>query len=212
MKLSRRERHMLIGGAILAALVVFMTWIIVPLSRKWIELGDQLAPRLMRLDAVQSRAEEHGKLLARRARLSRQVGSLLGLQLAEDPEKKPTGTPAESSGDPSMAPDTAQAAKAGVRSLEVDLEEIAKKSGAKIKLFTAMRAQRHAERLRYFKTIGLHVEAEGNAESLMKMLYSLEKGARFIRIDSLKIHQDLKKPGALSVTMDIGAYAPADET
>ncbi len=210
MKLSRRERHMLIGGTVLAGLVILIMWIIVPVRRKWVELGDQLAPKITLLEELRTRAEQHDRLLARRVRLSRKMGSLLGPQPPEDPEKKPAGTPPESSGDPPSAPETAQAAKASVRSLEVELEEIAKKSGAKINVTSAKKRKRQAQGLKHFRMIALHVEVEGSIESLMKMLHSLDKGARFIRIDSLKIHQDMNKPGALSVSMDIGAYAPAD--
>ena len=37
-----------------------------------------------------------------------------------------------------------------------------------------------------------------------------EKGPRLIRVDRLKVHQDLNKPGSLSVTLEIAAYEPAD--
>ena len=246
MKLSRREKRMLVGGAIIVALVILVNWIIAPLSRKWAELGKQVAPRLALLETVRSRAERYASLLARRDHLSRQIGSLLEPAQPEEPQKKdanppaPPAAPSEQPAPPAAPPEQkdadtppapppappeqpapvappaeqpapAQPAKKDVRSLEAELAKIVGKSGAKIKVVSAKQPPRATERLKFFRMTALRIEAEGNADSLVKMLHALEKGDRFIRIDALKIHQDLKKPGALNLTMEILAYAPADE-
>ena len=210
MKLSRRERYMLTGGMVVAGLVILVTWIVVPLGRKWAELGEQLAPKLTRLEALQSRAERHGTLLARRARLTRQIGSLLAPAKPKDSEKKTPEKQPEPSTDPVNPPNAAQTAKPRLRSIEADLEKAAKESGVGIKVMSAMRVPLQTERLKHFKVAALRVEADSNIESLMKLLHKLEKGERFVRVDMLKIRQDLNKPGALSITLEILAYEPAD--
>jgi len=265
MKLSQREKRMLVGGAIIVALVILVNWIIAPLSRKWAELGRQLAPRLALLETVRSRAERHAVLQARQYELSRQIGSLLDSAQSEVPQKKdantppappsvppgppatppvlpatPPGTPATPPALPAtpaappatppappaapVAPPTApvappatpptataQTPKKDLRSFEAELAKTIGQSGAKINLISAKQPPRPPEALKYFKMTALRVEAEGNTDSLVKMLHALEKGNRFIRIDTLKIHQDVKKPGALNLTMEIVAYAPADK-
>jgi Tfp pilus assembly protein PilO len=239
MKLSQREKRMLVGGAIIVALVVLVNWIIAPLSRKWAELGRQLAPRLALLETVRSRAERHAVLQARQYELSRQIGSLLDSAQSETPQNKdantppappatppalpatpaappatPTGpfaTPPAPPATPSEQPATAQTPKKELRSFEAELAKTIGQSGAKINLISAKQPPRTPEPLKYFKMTALRVEAEGNADSLVKMLLALEKGNRFIRIDTLKIHQDVKKPGALNLTMEIVAYVPADK-
>ncbi len=211
MKLSRREKRMLVGGAIVVVAVIIVNWIIAPLGRKWAEMGGQLAPRLMLLEAAQSRAERYGSLLARRDHLSRQVGSLLGSAQPKESQKNDAGKPPGPPTGHSERPETPQTAEDGPRSIEVELEKIAGKSGVKLKLVSAKRTPRQAGGLKHFRMTALRIEADTDINCLMKMVHALEKGNRFIRIDALKIHQDLKKPGALNLTMEIVAYAPADE-
>ncbi|MCK4375609.1 MAG: hypothetical protein KAX19_09780, partial [Candidatus Brocadiae bacterium] len=87
-----------------------------------------------------------------------------------------------------------------------------KKCGAKIKVVAAKKVPRGSTPLNHFKMVGLQVEAEGNVDSIVKMLHALEKGPRFIRVEQLKIHHDAKKPMAMSVTVEIVAYDPVDGT
>ena len=54
--------------------------------------------------------------------------------------------------------------------------------------------------------VALQADVECNTESLVKLLHALEKGERFARVDDLKIHHEMKKPDALSVTLRILAY------
>jgi len=204
MTLSRRERYMLVGGAIVAGLVILVNWVVVPLGRKWADLGTQLTPKLALLEVLQTHSEQRRALLARRARLAGQMGALLGAGSFKDGEEKPADPPTPAGGDD-------RGSQANLPGLEVVLEEAAKKSGVNVRLVYAKKVAQPAVTLKHFRKVALHVEAESNIESLMKMLHCLEKGSRFIRIDGLKIHQDIKKPGKLGVTMEIVAYAPTDK-
>ena len=49
---------------------------------------------------------------------------------------------------------------------------------------------------------------QADVSGLVKVLHGLEKGARFARVDSLKIHRDLNRPGALEATLIVVAYEP----
>ncbi len=66
--------------------------------------------------------------------------------------------------------------------------------------------------LRHYRAVALQVEADTNTEGLFKMLRALEKGERYMRVDSLKLRHDLKKPDALSVTLQVSAYERAGQT
>jgi hypothetical protein len=45
-----------------------------------------------------------------------------------------------------------------------------------------------------------------NVQALVKLLHALEKGPRLLRIEDVKIKQDLAKAGQMSVTMGVLAY------
>jgi len=96
--------------------------------------------------------------------------------------------------------------------LEAEVEKIFKKSGVKMKIVAAKKVPRKSTPLGHFKMVGLQIEAEGNVDSVVKMLYALEKGPRFIRVEQLKVRHDPKKPMAMNVTAEIVAYEPADGT
>ncbi|MCK4284373.1 MAG: hypothetical protein KAX44_08660, partial [Candidatus Brocadiae bacterium] len=99
MELSKREKHMLIAGASAVALIVLMAWVILPLGRAWSRLGDELRPRLRAVAILRDRAERQEALLARRARLVRQVGSLLHAPEPADAGRPQRKGPSEESQD-----------------------------------------------------------------------------------------------------------------
>lgn len=207
MKLSRRERFMFIGGAIVAGLTILYTWVAQPLGRRWTMLGRKLEPALIHLDRLKGSLAVRQELVVRRARLVRRLGSLTGgSQAAAAPRRKTDGKPDKSSAPP---PDAKQADKSKRQSPEAALAGIIKKSGAQVKRISPRRAPRPRVSMKHFTIVALQVETESNAESLVKMLHALETGPRFFRVGRLKIRQDLKKPGKLRVSMDIVAYAPA---
>ena len=220
MKLARREKRTAIIGTAVAALTVLITWVLLPSGREWSALGDQLGPKLRQLRVLQARADGQRALLARRARLIRQVGSLLDPADArvssaqkEDGGSGQTGgegtKPGENTAD-RTASDPDGAIKAGGQRMEAELEKIFKQCGAKMQLVSPKGVPRGGEPLKYFKMISLRIDGEAQVESLVKTLHALEKGPRLIRVDRLEVHQDLNKPGALSVTLEIAAYEPAD--
>ena len=92
--------------------------------------------------------------------------------------------------------------------IEAELEKTIKKCGGRIKLMSAKTAPQ--AQLAYFKPVMLQVDMDAKIDALVKTLHALEKGPRFIRVDSLTINQDAKKPGAMSVSMDLVAYERAE--
>ena len=200
MKLSGRERYMMIGGAIIAGAVIVINWIALPFYRSWAELGEKLAPKLALLEELEERVDKRDALLARRARLSRQMGSLLGGKKVEKGNSGGNPGP-DSKGGGSSAPNP--------RSLEVEVAEMAKKSGAKLQLVYSKKPSRKARKLKYFREVALHVEASGKMESVTKMLHKLEKGDRLIRVDTLELHRKPDGRSPVNVTLEIAAYTTA---
>ncbi|MFO7958391.1 MAG: GspMb/PilO family protein [Candidatus Brocadiia bacterium] len=83
MKLSKREKTTLVLGSSIALAVALTAWVLLPLHRRWTDLGRQLQPGLRALETVQERAERQRTLLAQRQRLIRELGWLV------EPEPEP---------------------------------------------------------------------------------------------------------------------------
>ncbi len=77
MKLSERDRKVLVIGGAVAVLTVLVLHVGLPLARKWSDLGEQLEPRRESVARLRERIDEHEKLLDRRRVLVRRMGSLL---------------------------------------------------------------------------------------------------------------------------------------
>ena len=207
MKLSGRERYMMIGGGIIAGVVVVVNWLALPLYRSWAELGEQLAPKLALLEKLEDRVDRRDALLARRARLSRQMGSLLG-QAENSTAGKNNKKPHHGS-NPGHKPEAKSNSQPEPRSLEVEIAEMAKKSGAKLQLVYSRKTSRRARELKYFREVALHVEASGKAGSIAKMLHRLEKGQRLIRVDSFELHRKPDDRSPVNITLEVVAYTAA---
>ena len=87
MTLTSREKKTLVVGAIIAALVLLIAYVLVPVGRAWVQLGSVLGPKLQYVQRVQERAQEQNALLARREVLVGRLGSVLGPEAAPPEEK-----------------------------------------------------------------------------------------------------------------------------
>lgn len=198
MKLSQRERVMALVGGGVALATVLVTWVLGPTWSRWSEMGDELAPKMERLSVLRERAAGQDALLAERTRLVRELG-VLSPAPPEEPKKEATPPP---------KPDTA----AEQKRFEAELAQLIGRNGGRIKLMTTAKPADAAKGLRHYRAVALQVEADTNTEGLFKMLRALEKGERHMRVDSLKLRHDLKKPDALSVTLQVSAYERAGQT
>jgi len=226
MSLSKRERYMLTGGAVVVALTVLIAWGTLPLARKWGELGRELEPKLAALALLEERTERHEALLARRSRLVRDVGLLV--EPTEEPEEtKQEEEPEHQAGDDAAEPEESEdqtgenakpdgeepprpaeqaEPKPEAPALEALLEKAVKEAGGRVKLISARKSPGRSMALQHFEMVALQVETDLSAQSLTKLLHALEKGPRFVRVDELKLHHDFKKPDALGITLSVVAY------
>lgn len=202
-KLSEREKRVVAIGAVAVCLIVLANWVLLPVSRRWAELGDRLEPKIARLDALRERARRYGALMAARRRLVGAMGTLAAPGDKTSGAKQ--GEPAASAKQEGKSPPAA--AKTG---LEAELEKMAGQAGVAIKgLSAGKRPARSA--LKHFRKVALHLQVQGNIDPLIKLLHALEKGERFVRVDAMTLHHDLQKPGELNVTLDLVAYERADQ-
>ena len=219
-------------AAILAIAVV--AWAILPLWDSWCRMGDELAPKVQALQRARERLERRRTLLARRARLVKQIGWVA--PPIEEPEKrskesgggdaapkprngppnaeaKPNAGPPETEAKPNSGPPNAEAkpnAKPPERAgFEAELEKAAAKSKVQMKSLVGEKA-RPGVRLTCFKPRLFRLEAEAKPEALVALLHALEKGPRLVRVDELVLRQDVEKPGPLKVTLQVAAYERAD--
>ncbi len=206
MKLSQRERVMALVGGGIALATVLATWVLGPVWSHWCEMGDELAPKMERLAVLRERAAGQDALLAERTRLVRELGVLC----PAPPEKprKDGAPPEKKEGAPPPRPDTAPEQKR----FESELAQLIGGNGGRIKLMTTAKPADALKGLRYYRAVALQVEADTNTEGVFKMLKALEKGKRYMRVDSLKLRHDLSKPEAVSVTLQVTAYERAGQT
>ena len=206
MSLTAREKQTVLIGAIVAAVLIVVSVVLAPLARRWAELGSELAPKLVRVEALRQRARRSELLVARRNRFARQLGSVLGSGLAEQ------GHPSGSAGGPKAGgePDApgGGAAQPGAFSFAAHLERVAKSAKVKVKRISVGKRPAGEKGLKHFAPVTLQVNADGDIQALIKLLHGLEKGERLARVDRFSLKQDLKKPGALTLTLDVVGYAP----
>jgi hypothetical protein len=185
----------LVGGTVAGA-TVLLFWVVMPTWNSWASMGEELAPKVRELELLCDRAERADSLIARRARLVRELGVLCQWQKAEaEPD---SGTDAEGGGDEEAEP---------VRTpIETEIEKIAKGAGARIKLISVAGVPRVGARMRYFRIVSYQLDVETNTGGLFKMLHGLENGPRFMRLESLRLRHDLSKPDAVGATLQVVAY------
>jgi hypothetical protein len=223
---------MLIVGGALVGLTVLIAWMVIPLGRKWREMGRQLSPRLETLASLQERAEQRGSLLVRRDRLAKEIGVLVtpppgaveetdaeadnqeGGEKPEeadrdDAEAREQAQEKEQEPEEKEAPEPEKGPQAP--ELEAKLEQTFASAGAEMKLLTVKRVSRFGLRPEHFRMVGFQVETETKIESLVKLLHALEKGPRFMRVDRLRLRHEEGKPGRVSVSMEIVAYEQVAE-
>jgi len=220
MKLSAREKRSLTVGASVALCTAMVAWVIAPLWREWRALGRELAPKAAALRLVEQRVERRAQLLALRARLTRELGSLCGsgqddASGHEDAAAGSGGAAARESsqgqneGEEKAASEPSHQAGRGARAgFESELERLLRSCGARLKQVSAQKTPASAASLKHFRMVRLQVQMQADVSGLVKVLHGLEKGARFARVDSLKIHRDLNRPGALEATLIVVAYEP----
>jgi len=80
--LTSREKKALIVGAAIAAGVILIAYVLVPVGRAWVQLGSVLGPKLQYVERLRERAQEQNALLARRDALVGRLGSVLGPEAA----------------------------------------------------------------------------------------------------------------------------------
>lgn len=209
MTLTAREKQTVLIGAIVAAVLIGGSVVLAPLARRWGELGGELAPKLERVSALRQRAHRCDLLVARRNRLVRKLGSLLGAQATEKGNRPgPTGGPGPGGGPAAPAAQAAELST-GAYSFAAHLDRVAKSAKVKVKRISTKKRPSGEKGLRHFEPVALQVTAEGNVQALVKLLHGLEKGERLVRVERLNLSQDLKKRGALTITLDVVGYVPA---
>ena len=207
-KLSSSEKRTLIAGAVVVGLTVLIAWILVPLARKWHDLGNQLEPKLRHLEALRTRADGLMGGIALRASLVRHMGALVPSgESAGKASQKATVQPGKESKASPSPPKAAAAPR-----MEARLEKILKERGARVRAVSPKGVPQSARQLKCFRPVAVKIDFTANADSLVKVLHEMEEGSLFIRVDKLKVHQDLSKPGELNVTMEVSGYELQEET
>lgn len=214
MSLSHRERRLMQVGGIASAVIILVTWVAVPLAREWRRLAQELEPQRKLAAALEERQARRQLLLSRRARLSRLIGTLVPtVEAGQGPASGPqTAGPAAGADAQAGAPAGASPQSKPAPAFEGELEKAVKSSGGKVKVISARPAPTHGPALRHFRAVILQVESEGDIGSLTRLLHALEKGGRFVRVNSLEVRHDLSKPQAVSVTMEVMAYESVRQT
>jgi len=211
MKLSQRERVMVLVGGGIALATVLVTWVLGPVWTRWCAMGDELAPKLEQLAVLRERAAGKDALLVERTRLVRELGVLCPAPPSKP--KKSDAAPQEKDDAAAQAKDGAPPPQGGAdaeqKRFEAELAKLISGNGGRIKLMTVAKPADALKGLRSYRAVALQVEADTNTEGLFKMLRALEKGRRYMRVDTLKLRHDLSKPDALSVTLQVTAYQRA---
>ncbi len=308
MNISDKDKRTLTIGGVLAAVIVFVGFIVMPLVNKYSDMQSELGPKQSLVDTLKDRVHGPDSVLVQRNTLARRLGVLAGVP-APTSNEKPTvpkqdkepasedsdtedkgqqplaasvsvedkgqlplasstsavasnaeASPSEddkepgpkdsdeaaSSDEPSIheddeepaAKDSDEAASGAKSSelkqddavsgekpdaavakegaapakpvddvrLSVQLERIAGKSGMKIKRLVPKTRRSGSGKYKHFTREVLQVSVEGSTENFMKMLHAIEKGGRFMRIESVQIRRDIAKGSQLNVTLDVMGY------
>ena len=269
MKLSERDKRVIIVGGVACGAILLAAFVLIPLIRWWAGLGHELEPKLRSVETIRKRALARRQLLARRCVLVKRIGALfpeprpgkkpsakaapktkepapakVPPKKAETPpthkgppqsqQKKgeqpnPSATKAEKSPPqrdgkkpgranpavekrgkaPPATPTPRSGSGADAVGLAAQLERLAKKVGLQIKRIKARPSARGAKRYKHYRTIALQLSAEGNIQSLMKLLYEIEKGERFVRVERFRLRRDAKKGSKIEISaFDVIGYEP----
>jgi hypothetical protein len=96
----------------------------------------------------------------------------------------------------------AEAAKGDER-LAAYFERSAAQAGIKIKRVTSKKGAKPGK---YYTPITLQLSVEGKADNVVKLLYALEKGDRFVRVEQFELHRDVAKGNTIEASLDILGY------
>lgn len=83
---------------------------------------------------------------------------------------------------------------------------MAQESGMKIKRISQKKTSSGKGGLKSFKSVVVQVSIDGNMENLLDLLFAIEKGERFARVEQLQLRRDWSKGNAVDATLDILAY------
>ncbi len=86
------------------------------------------------------------------------------------------------------------------------VEQSAKQAGATIKRITPRKSSAGLRNTKYFHPVTLQVTMECTIQNLVKVLYALEKGERFVNVDQIQIHRDTGGGDRMDVTLDLRSY------
>ena len=218
MKLEGRDRKVVIAGVVLAACIVGVGYVILPMMRTWSDNQDRLTSRRNQIATLKDHAKSQESLAMRRNVLVTRLGSLFGveetsggpnasgepppdLQSQESGQSPPQAPPAKGPSPPASEP---QSRTSG--SLAGYVEQTAQKAGIKIKRITPRRTSGGRKPGKYFRPVTLQVKIETNPLSLINMLAVLEGGEYLVRIDSLQIRRDIKKGDTIDATFEVVGY------
>ncbi|MCD6287527.1 MAG: hypothetical protein J7M12_00285 [Candidatus Hydrogenedentes bacterium] len=234
MHLEEREKRAVVGGSVLGVAILVFAYGILPLMRAWSYQSAQLAPKQEYVKALRQRLNAQQSLMARRAVLAKRIGSLLGSEgdtdrsvsekdtlknevpdqsvPADDQtglDETATGTPEPEQTDSDTATkpisDTATVSASDVR-VAAYIERTIQRSGMKIKRLTPKSTSSGRKNNKHFHPVAIQVSVEGDIERLLNLLYALEKGDRFVRIDQFQCRRDWNKGNAVNATLDVLAY------
>ncbi len=214
-------------GGILAALIILIGYVIVPLAHKWAEKRNVLMPKLAHVEMLKTRIHAQETILTRRNALVSRLGSLLGTgpSAETDNVQSELGNKAHEESPEPASNEKNQAAKenapetdknipeVGQTSSEVSLaayvERIATKAGAKIERISPRNTPAASKGGTYFVPVPLQVKIEGNVRNVVQMLHALERGERFVRIDQIQFRRELTKGDTIDASLDITGYEGA---
>jgi len=89
------------------------------------------------------------------------------------------------------------------------LERTAAGAGVKIKRIAARRQAGGRKDSEHFRPVTLQVSVDAGIEELLRLLYALEKGDRFVRVEQLQLRRGSDEGGASDATLEIMAYEVA---
>ena len=218
MKPEGRDRKVVIAGVVLAACIVIVGYVILPMVRTWSDNQDRLTSRRNQIATLKDHAKSQESLAMRRNVLVTRLGSLFGVEETsggpnvsgesspglQSQESGQSSTQAPSAKGQSPPAKESQSQTSG--SLAGYVEQTAQKAGIKIKRITPRRTSGGRKPGKYFRPVTLQVKIETNPLSLIKMLAVLEGGEYLVRIDSLQIRRDIKKGDTIDATFEVVGY------
>ncbi|MBI5093043.1 MAG: hypothetical protein HZB26_11470 [Candidatus Hydrogenedentes bacterium] len=94
----------------------------------------------------------------------------------------------------------------GSERLAAYFERSASQAGVKIKRVSSKKGGGGTRASKFFTPVTLQLSVEGKAENLVKLLYAVEKGDRFARVQQMDLHRDTAKGNTIEASLDILGY------